>query len=403
VTLATSIPAPAPTKAALPLGKQLLLAVACGLLVANIYYAQPLTGLIGPTLGLTAKAWGLLVTLPLLGYGLGLLLVVPLADRVENRRLVVGLVLVVALAALLLSLTTMAAPYLALAFLLGMTSSTVQVLVPYVTYLAPEAERGVAVGRVVSGVMLGIMLARPVSSLLADLTSWRMVFRVSAVAMIGLAGLLATALPPRRPPPGLTYRQLLGSMAGIFVTTEILRRRALYQAAMFGAFSVFWTAAPLWLSGPHFHLGQRAIAWVALAGVAGAVAPPIASRLADRGLTVPATALAMTLAAAAFPLTLIGDSARLQLGFLVAAAVVLDFAVSANLVLGQRAIYALSVEQRSRINGLFMATLFAGGAVSSALGGWTFARFGWNGVCVLGAILPVMAGLYFATEARVAR
>lgn len=403
MTLSTPAPAAAPAKPALPLSQQMVLALACGLLVANIYYAQPLTGLIGPTLGLSAKAWGLLVTLPLLGYGSGLLLVVPLADRVENRRLVVGLVMVVALAALALSVTSMAIPYLALAFLLGMASSTVQVLVPYVTYLAPEAERGAAVGRVVSGVMLGIMLARPVSSLLADMTSWRTVFRASAAAMMVLAGLLALSLPARRPPPGLSYRKLLGSMAGIFTSTETLRRRALYQAALFGSFSVFWTAAPLWLSGPRFHLTQRAMAWVALAGVAGAIAPPIASRLADRGLTRPATTIAMALAAGAFPLTLLGGSPQAQLGFLVAAAIVLDFAVSANLVLGQRAIYALSIEQRSRINGLFMATLFAGGAIGSGLGAWTYARFGWTGVCVLGLALPLIAAAYFATEKKAAR
>jgi predicted MFS family arabinose efflux permease len=380
-------------------GMQWLLAIACGLLIANVYYAQPLTGLITASLGLPGGSAGLLVTLPLAGYGAGLLMVVPLADLVENKRLVLTLVGVEALCMASLTLLTHPAPYLVAAFFVGMSAAAVQVLVPYVTFLAPEADRGTAVGKVVSGVMLGIMLARPLSSAVAQLSSWRAIFALSAVLMAALFVALNWALPARTPKPGLSYAELLTSMGRIFVTTPILRRRAFYHAFLFGAFSVFWTAVPLWLSGPQFRLTQSGIAWVALAGVAGAIAPPFAGWLADRGRSRLGTALAMILATLSFLATaLIHGGGAASLGVLVGAAIVLDFAVSANLVLGQRAIYALSVEQRGRLNGLFMATFFVGGAIGSALAGWTYARFGWGGVSALGMALPLIGLAYFATE-----
>jgi predicted MFS family arabinose efflux permease len=381
------------------LGLQLLLGTACGLLIASVYYAQPLTGLIGADLGIPPESDGLLVTLPLVGYGVGLLMVVPLGDLFENRRLVLVLVGLEVLCLLAISMIAMPFAFLAAACLMGAAAAAVQILVPYATYLAPETQRGRAVGRVVSGVMLGIMLARPASSLATELWGWPAIFRISAGLMAVLFVALCLALPPRRPAPGLTYSALLGSMGRIFVSTEVLRRRAFYHGCMFGAFSVFWTAVPLWLSSTQFGLSQGGIAWVALAGVAGAVAPPIAGRVVDRGFSQTGTALAMLLASATFGLPeLARPGSALALALVVAAAVLLDFSVSANLVFSQRAIFALNPEQRSRLNGLFMASFFAGGAIGSALGGWCYTAAGWTGVVLLGAALPILGLVYFATE-----
>ena len=383
---------------------QLLLGVACGLIIANLYYAQPLTGLISASLGLPQRFVGLLVTLPLAGYGIGLLIIVPLADLIENRRLVLTLVALEALSLSLISLIAHAGAFLGVAFLMGAMAAAVQVLVPYATYLAPKEKRGQAVGRAVSGVMLGIMLARPVSSLVTNWGSWRAIFRISAVLMAALFVTLRVALPRRLPPPGLTYRALLRSMGLILLKTEVLRRRGLYHACMFGAFSVFWTAVPLWLSGPQFRLSQKGIAWVAFAGVAGAIAPPFAGRLADRGLSRSGTAFAMLFAALAFVLSDFAQGgSRIDLVLVTLSAIVLDFAVSANLVFGQRAIFALGADLRSRLNGLFMALFFAGGALASALSGWCYAGYGWTGSSVLGAALPLIGLLYLATEPRTTR
>jgi len=382
---------------------QIILAPACGIIIANLYYAQPLTGLISAAFGMPHAATGLLVTLPLAGYGIGLLIIVPLGDLFENRQLALTLIGAEMLCTLALSLTTWPTAYLFIAFLIGLGALAVQILVLYITYLVPEAARGRAVVRVVSGVMLGIMLARPVSSMIANVWSWREVFRLLAVLMAAAVMVAPqVALPPRKPTQLLTYGDLLRSLGRIFATTELLRRRGIYQAAMFGAFSVFWTAVPLWLSSPAFGLSQRGIAWIALAGVAGAIAPPIAGRIADKGLIQAGTAATLLLATGSF---LLSDLARghsaLSLGMVIASAIPLDFAVSANLVLGQRAIYSLGAEERSRLNGLFMATFFAGGAIiASALSGWAFARFGWADVSSLGALLPIVALLYFTTDRR---
>lgn len=383
------------------LGTQWLLGTACGALVANLYYAQPVTGLIAASLGMPPSMAGLLVTLPLAGYGIGLLTIVPLGDLLENRGLVLTLVGLEALCAACVSQIAHAAAFLCVGFLMGMAAAAVQLLVPYATYLAPEAKRGQAVGRVVSGVMLGIMLARPLASFVTDLWSWPAIFRLSAALMAVLFVALWFALPRRQPPPGLTYRALLMSMGQIVVSTEVLRRRALYQACMFGAFSVFWTAVPLWLSGPQFQMTQRGIAWVALAGVAGAIAPPFAGRIADKGLSQGGTVVAMLLAASAFPLSnLAQGGSRLALTLVILSAIMLDFAVSANLVFGQRTIFALEPELRSRLNGLYLAIFFAGGAASSALTGWCYSIYGWTGTSVLGSALPIAGLIYLATERR---
>ena len=232
---------------------------------------------------------------------------------------------------------------------------------------------------------------------IADLGSWRTIYLLSGGASLVLLLSLRCAIPPREPSAGRTYRALMASMERIFVRTEVLRRRAFYHAAMFGAFSVFWTAVPLRLSGPPLYLTEKGIAWVALAGVAGAIAPPFAGRLADKGWAKAGTASAMLLAAFSFVLSNLGGRV-FGLATVGTSAVLIDFAVSANLVFGQRAIYALGPEERSRINGLFMATFFAGGAVASALSGWCFARFGWLGVSVIGVALLVLALLYWTTE-----
>lgn len=377
----------------------LLLATACGLIVANIYYAQPLAGPIGAALGLPGAATGLVVTFTQVGYGIGLLLIVPLGDLVENRRLVLILLGLAALALVGAGLSTAPLSFLSSALLIGLGSVAVQVLVPYAAHLAPDAMRGRVVGDVMSGLMLGIMLSRPVSSFIAQFFGWPAVFHLSAVAMLLLMAVLHQALPPRQPDAGLRYGALLASMGRLALTTPVLRRRALYHAGLFSAFSLFWTTVPLLLAGPEYRLSQAGIALFALVGVSGAIAAPIAGRIADRGWTKPATSLAILAVACSFLLAYLGShGSTLRLGLLAFAAILLDFGLSANMTLGQRAIFSLGSAYRSRLNGLYMATFFVGGALGSALGGWAYAAGGWTFACWLGMALPTAALIYFATE-----
>lgn len=387
--------------AALSPALTLLLAFACGLIVANLYYAQPLVGPISASLGLTPAFSGLVVTLTQIGYAIGLLLIVPLGDLFENRRLILIMLSIGALAVLAAGLATGAVLFLGLALAIGLTSVTVQIIVPYAAQMAPAARRGSAVGNVMSGLMFGIMLARPISSLIAAVLSWHMVFVLSAAAMAVLGLVLARKLPTRQPSAGLTYGALIGSLPHLALTQPVLRRRALYQACLFAAFSLFWTVTPLLLSSPVFGLSQFGLALFALAGAAGAFAAPLAGRLADRGWSHLGTRIALVAAASSFLFTHIlplGSTGALAL--MVLAAITLDFAVSTNLILGQRAIYGLSEAHRSRLNGLFMAFCFVGGAIGSAAGVWIYAREGWWGASLLGFALPAAALLYSGTERR---
>lgn len=376
-----------------------LLAVAAGLIVANLYYAQTLVGPISEATGLSTQAAGLIVTLTQLGYTAGLLFVVPLGDLLENRRLVFISLLLTAAALMAAAVSTHAWAFLAAAFAIGLGSVAAQILVPFAAHLSREATRGRTVGKVVSGLLLGIMLARPVASLVADYSSWHAVFGGASVVMALLALILRNRLPERMPSSSLSYRALIGSLWMLWKTTPVLRRRGAYHVGLFGAFSLFWTVTPLVLAGPAFQLSQTGIAIFALVGMAGAVASPIAGRLADKGWTLPATAAALGLGVAGFMLPLIApDSRDAALGMLAAASIVLDMGVAANLVLGQRAIFVLGPEVRSRLNGIYFALFFAGGAAGSALGAWVYAGFGWHAALLTGLLFPVLALIYWGTE-----
>jgi predicted MFS family arabinose efflux permease len=385
--------------ASVPRGLTLLLAAACGLIAANIYYAQPLIGPISAALGLSREAAGLIVTMTQIGYGVGLLLIVPLGDLVENRKLVLCVTGVGAAASLTAALSAGAAPFLAAALFIGLGSVAVQILVPYAAHVAPEAVRGRVVGNVTSGLMIGIMLARPVSSFITALSGWRTVYVFSAAAMVLLMLVLARALPRRRPAAPVRYGSLLVSMAHLVRTMPELRRRALYQAFLFGSFSLFWTTVPLLLAGPDYRFSQAGIALFALAGVGGALAAPIAGRLADRGWGRAATAAAMLITAGAFLLTHVAEHGTpLALALLVAAAILVDFGAQGNVVLGYRTIFSLGAEYRGRLNGLYLAAFFTAGAIGSAVGAWAYAHGGWTLASWIGFASPVAALAYFLTE-----
>lgn len=383
-----------------------LMATATGLIVANLYYAQPLVGPISRATGLDPGAAGLIVTLTQMGYCLGMLFIVPLGDLVENRRLIVTALAGTACALAVAAFSTSAALFLAAMFCIGLGSVAAQIIVPFASHLAREETRGQTVGTVVSGLLLGIMLARPVASLVTDASNWHVIFVLSAVVTAGLALVLRRRLPLRDPAHDssaqhLSYPALLASLWQLLKATPILRRRAAYQFCMFGAFSLFWTTVPLILASPAFGLSQAGIAIFALVGVAGALVSPLAGRRADQGKSRSTTAIALVAGVLSFaaPLLLHGGRA-FELGLLVAASIVLDGAVSASLVTGQRAIYALGADVRSRLNGLYMAIFFLGGALGSSLGGWMYAHHGWQGVLATGLMFPAAGLLVFSTERR---
>ena len=369
-------------------------AVGCGLAVGNIYYAQPLTRVIGHDFHLNDAQSGAIVTLTQLGYASGLILLAPLGDLLENRRVITVVFSGAVLSALALVLVTSYPAFLAACFALGFTSVVAQMLVPFAAHLAPPEKRGQMVGQVMSGLLLGILLARAFAGIVSGAFGWRTVYIASAALVAAMIVILRVRLPERRPALAHTYGALIGSLARVFYTQPVLRRRGIYQACLMAAFSVFWTSITFLLSGPQWRFSQTQIGLFALAGAAGALFTSIAGRWADRGHGRRITCAALLLAVCALSLTLLQN----HLWALVAGAILLDLAVNSNLVTGQQAIYALSASERSRINTIFIAMFMGGAALGSALAGVAYSRGGWPAVVMTGIALPVTAFLYWLTE-----
>lgn len=374
-----------------------LFALCAGVLVANLYYAQPIIELIAPGVGLSAQSASVIVSLTQIGYAVGLFFLVPLADMHENRRLLT--ISGVAAAISLVGAATASQPgvFLLVSLLLGLSSVSVQILIPLAAHLAPEALRGRTVGTIMGGLLSGILLSRPLSSLLAQYFGWRALFYIAAAMTLVTVGIITTTLPRRTPQHRATYAELLASLWHLFTRYAVLRQRSLYQALLFAAFSLFWTAAPIELAN-HFGLSQSQIGVFALVGALGAIAAPIAGRLADAGHTRIASYLAMIAAAISFIPGVAGGTGGLY--WLALTGIVLDFAVQMNMVLGQRAIYALDAASRGRLNALYMTAIFAGGAVGSALASILYTHLGWAGVVAAGSGLAVTSLVALAIASR---
>ncbi len=382
---------------ALTSGLVLLFAFCCGAIVANIYYAQPIIDMIAPDIGLSSSSASLIVSLTQIGYALGLLFLVPLADLLENRRLMMATLAVSALSLAAAGLTEHATAFFVVSALIGFSSVSVQMLIPLAAHLAPDATRGRVVGSIMGGLLLGILLARPLSSLAADHFGWRAVFFAAAALMLVIIAVVGLTLPERKPAHKASYLQLLVSLERLFRTENVLRRRSIYQALMFAAFSLFWTAVPLELTR-ELHLSQSQIALFALMGAMGAIAAPLAGRLADAGHTHRASWLAMTLAVLSFSSIWMLPGHRLAA--LALTAVLLDFAVQMNMVLGQREVYALNAAERARLNALYMTSIFVGGAAGSIGASWLYDHGGWSLIAGAGMALPAVALAAFWLHAK---
>ncbi|MCR5892193.1 MFS transporter, partial [Burkholderia sp. HAN2018] len=273
---------PAGTPPALSAGMTLFFAATVGVIVMDLFAAQPLTGPISADLHLPPGLAGLVAMLPQLGYAAGLVLLVPLVDLLENRRLIVATLAACAAALALPAFTRSGTVFLLATLVAGGASSVIQMLVPMAASMAPEAQRGRAVGNVMSGLMLGILLSRPLASLIAGSAGWRGFYLLAALANAAIAVVLALRLPSRTPSITAGYRALLASMGRLLADEPVLRRHALSAALAMAAFSAFWTAVGLRLAQPPFGLDLHGIAWFAFAGASGAIVTPLAGRAGDR-------------------------------------------------------------------------------------------------------------------------
>lgn len=372
----------------------LLFAIACGLSVANVYYAQPLLDALGAEFAIDQAGVGLLFGATQAGCALALLLVVPLGDLLERRRLMFVQLLLLVLSLLLVGFAGDALG-LALGLLgLGLLGTAMtQGLLAYAAALAAPGERGRVVGAAQSGVVIGLLLARTLAGLLADLGGWRSVYLVSATAMAAL-GLLLWRVLPAAPANalGLSYRQLLGSMFVLLASQRTLQVRGLLGLLMFAAFGVFWSSLALLLSAPPHALSHSAIGAFGLVGALGALGAARAGSLADRGHAQPLSGAALLLLLLSWlPLGLGADS----LLALVLGVLLLDLAGQAIHVLNQSLVFAIDPRAHSRLVGCYMLFYAAGSGLGASAGTAMYAWAGWHGVSLLGAAISLVALLFW--------
>jgi predicted MFS family arabinose efflux permease len=365
-----------------------LLAVGAGAAVANSYYNQAFLGHLTADFGLAAGTAAIVPVLTQAGNALGVLFLAPLGDRLERKSLILMTIgaLVVALIGAAVS---RGFGWLAVASLaVGLFATVAQQIVPLAVHLAPSAERGRILGKVTGGILVGILLARTVSGTISDLWGWAFVFWFAAAVMIVIGMALAVWLPRVPPTTDLSYPRLLGSLWTLVRTHGVLRRAAAVQFLIFAAFIGFWSNLALLLSEPPYQLGGTAVGLLALVGVVGALAAPIAGGLADRRGPAVVVSIGAALVLLAF---LIFGLWQGSLVGLIIGILILDLAVQSSQVSNQARVYALDPTARSRLNTVFMATMLAGGAVGAGIGGTAFAVWGWTGTCAFGAISAGLA------------
>jgi predicted MFS family arabinose efflux permease len=376
------------------------MAVACGAAVANIYYAQPLLSTIAHDFSVSDGTAGLIVTASQVGYAAGLVLLVPLGDLLERRRLITRIMLVTVLA---LAATAASPSFTVLAaalVLVGLTSVVAQILVPLASTLAAEHERGRVVGNVMSGLLVGILVARTASGLIAQAGGWRLVFAISAALMLVLCGVLRAALPEVRPTTDLSYPGLLRSVGRLVIEQPTLRVRMVYGVLGMAQFSVLWTTIAFLLSGSPYHYGVATIGLFGLVGLAGALAAQAAGRLADRGHHHRSTGASFAIMLVSWALIAAGRS---SLGALILGIAILDLGIQGAQITSQSVIYRLAPEARSRVTTAYMATVFASAAVSSALASALYDADGWTAVASLGGALAACGVLVWLLEQRLLR
>jgi predicted MFS family arabinose efflux permease len=375
----------------------LLLTIASGVAVANLYYNQPLLAEIGRSFNVFPQQVGYIPTLTQIGYAVGLILIVPLGDTIERRRLLVILFVIVA-GALVAAAMSPNIIWLAIASLaIGITTIVPQLIIPFVAQLAEPRERGKAVGTVVSGLLMGILLARTVSGFVGSIFNWRVMYWLASGLMIVFAVALSRLLPKSQPSIAISYRELMRSLLVLIREQPVLREAALIQAMEFGAFSVFWSTLVFLLENPPYHYGSQVAGLFGLVGAIGAIAAPFIGRLADRKSPRLVTGIAITITTSAF---LIFWLFGYQLWGLIVGVILLDLGVQSAQVPNQTRVTSLVQEASSRANAVFVASFFCGGALGSFLGTYAWSQWRWNGVCWVGLSMLTIAFVIYLKASK---
>ncbi|AAK81408.1 putative MFS family arabinose efflux permease [Clostridium acetobutylicum] len=359
----------------------MVMSIACGLTVANLYYIQPLLADISKTFNVSEISVGSAAMLTQIGYAVGMVLILPLGDIKERRNLITTILLfsVISLASMFFSsniyILTISS------FAVGFTSIIPQLIIPLAAQLSNQKDRGRIIGTVMSGLLIGILVSRTFSGILGAYWGWRVVYIIAAIMMIFLMIALRKLLPVSKPSSNVKYIELLKSMFQLIKSEPVLREASINGAMMFAAFSAFWTSLTFLLQSPHYNMGSQAAGLFGLVGVSGALAAPLVGRIADKkgprfiiGICIPIITISYLL--------------FLLLGFkifgLILGVMLLDLGVQSGNVSNQTRVHSLNEKMRNRINTVYMVSFFLGGAFGSFMGSFTYVHFGWYGVCIFG-------------------
>lgn len=373
------------------------LGLACGVGVSNIYFNQPLLLQMTHSFHAEQGQMGSVAVATQIGYAIGILAFVPLGDVIERRELMVRLFAGIALAALIAALAPTLAVLIAASVAIGLTASVTHVVVPIAPELADDEERGRAVGTVMTGLLLGVLLARSVSGGIASVIGWRAVFVFAALSNAAFVPLILRRLPKLPPHTPLPYTEALRSLWTLVRTQPLLRESAVLGALVFASFSAFWTTLVFLLGSNHYHLGAGVAGSFGILGATGALIAPVAGRVSDRHGSRAVVTLALSLLALGF---VILWAMGYHMAGLVLGVIVLDLGAQANQIANQTRIFGIEAGARGRINTVYMTAFFLGGSLGSLFSTLAWARWGWSGVCALGLGLLGLAALRHVTGVR---
>ncbi|WP_053139813.1 MFS transporter [Pseudomonas sp. MIACH] len=365
------------------------IALLCGLSVANVYFNQALLPVFAGALHADAGQTSWIATASQMGYALGMLLIVPLGDRVAPLRLCRLLLVWTAALLLLASQATLLSMLAGASFLLCTGTCIPQVLLPYLAGLATAGERSRVIAWVQTGLVTGILLSRAIAGWLADHLGWQSVYWVAAAAML-MCALALPSILPRRQAPGVpvAYGRLLSSMLHLFWHEPLLRLSCALGAAVFAAFSAFWSVIAFKLMASPYSMNAADVGLFSLWGALATLLTPAAGKLCERFGTVAISLTSIVLCSLSFALSMAWANTFLVL---LACANLLSFALQLGQVANQTRIFSLSPDSRSRLNTVYMVCNFCGGAFGSAMGGYLWQRFGWTGCALLGLLCAVLA------------
>jgi len=371
----------------------MLLATGAGLSVASLYYSQPMLGILASAMGASSKEIGFVPTLTQLGYALGILLLAPLGDRHDRRRIILLKTVLLIIALLAAGIAPSLTCLLIASLAIGLTATLAQDLVPAAASLAGERSRGKVVGNVMTGLLMGILLSRVISGIVAEQYGWRAMFLLAAagIALIGIA--TWRCLPHFAPTTTLSYQALLSSLWKLFRQHGLLRQAMLSQGLLSMGFSAFWSTLAVMLHAAPFHLGSAVAGSFGLAGAAGALAAPLAGHLSDRHGPACVSRFAAALTAISFAVMCLAPwlSPAAQLWLLGAGTVGFDLGVQASLIAHQATVYGIDPAARSRLNALLFVGIFIGMATGAITGSLLFAQWGWLAVTALATLLALSA------------